>query len=331
MLSDAKYIITYYFYTLMKCFYKILLLFLLIIANPPAFAQKTKVETGEYAMRIEDNTSKEEAKNIAIHRAQVNAIENAFGKTIEQDNTTYIQNKQNGEQVHTNTTFNAISNTYLKGEWVEDIKEPEIAFTTRSNETWIKVTVKGRVREITTIENKFETHTLSCPDIKCQTQQFNDGQDVYVGFKSPEDGYLTIYLTDPDTKYTYLYLPYKGSQIYKKCVPVKADQAYIFFSKQHDYCNEKGSICELTASVATGNNAEKNQLWVLFSTQPLDKPALEDEAITTKKFLAEQDIKNGYTLPKGMETDKFREWLQDYRVHNKKVQLESVFFDVYKK
>ncbi len=315
----------------MSCFFNILVFFLFSLFSFTVNAQKTERQTGEYSMLIENSMSQNEAEKMAIERAKLIAIENAFGKVLEQDNSTYIQNKQTADKVETKTSFNFIANTYVKGEWIEDLKKPEITYTEKDNERWIKVIVYGKVREITTIESNFEVRTLSCPEIKCQTQQFNDGQDVYIAFKSPEKGFLTIYLEDPETKYTYLYLPYKGSRIYEKCVPIKADQEYVFFSKNHDYCNEKGGICELTASVATGNNSEKNQLWILFSTEALDKPTLEDETTVTKKFLNEQDIKKGYTLPKGTDSYKFREWIQSYRVHNKKVQLKSVFFDVYKK
>jgi len=296
----------------------------------PVFSQIERKAIGEYKMKVENNVTWDDAVKQATQLAQINAIEDVFGKVITQDNSTYISNKQKGDDVQTNSTFNFISNSYVKGEWIEDIEVPKIEKIQDGNDIWIKVTVKGKVREITTLENKFEVHTLSCAELKCRTQQFNDGQDIYVAFKSPEDGFLTIYLSDPEMKYTFLYLPYQSSTTYKKCVPIAADKQYIFFTKSFDYFNEKGNISELIGSVETGNNSEKYQLWLLFSTEPIDKPALDEETITTKKFLDKVSINQGYTLPKGIDSDKFREWLQKYRVINKKVQLGSLFFNVSK-
>jgi len=302
---------------------------LFILFNHPAFSQKNYPSTGEYLMRVENNMAWNDAVKIAVTQAQVNAIENKFGRAITQDNSTYVQNSQAGENVKTNTTFNFISNSYVKGEWIEDIKEPEIRKIDTNGEQWIKVTVYGKIREITAPDNKFDAFALSCPDLKCQTRNFNDGQDFYLYFKSSEDGYVAIYCSDPSLKYTFLLLPYKRS-INKKNVPVKADREYIFFSKKNDYFNDGNGIDEQTMSVGENSQAEKYQVWILFSPEPLDKPVLEDESITTKKFLDEQSIKQGYTLQKGINDEKFKEWLQGYRVYNKKVQLSSIFIDANK-
>lgn len=291
--------------------------------------QKAERASAEYSMRVENNMSWEDAVNKAIQYAQVKAIEETFGKVILQDNSTYIKNQQNGDLVKTNSTFSFVSNSYVKGEWVENVDEPKIEKLNRGDETWIKVMVKGRVREITTPVNNFTAYPLNCPNQKCKAQVFNDGQDLFVYFKAPEDGYLSIYLTDPSVGYTFLMLPYKHSNV-KKCVKILADKDYIFFSKAHDYFNEVNAIDEQIASISPGEESAKYQLWLVFSNEPVEKPVLEDEAITTRKFLDEVSIKQGYTLQKGTSTTSFIEWLQNYRLHNKKVQLATMFLNVNK-
>jgi hypothetical protein len=295
-----------------------------------SFGQKTVTETGQYQMKVNDNTTYEDAKARAIKLAQINAIENAFGKVVVQDNSTYIQNNQQAGLVKTNSAFNFISNSYVKGEWIEDIDEPKIEKIQQGDDTWVKVIVKGKIRELISTESKFLASTLSCPEKKCQTQNFNDGQDFYLYFKSPEDGYVSCYITDPETKYTFLLLPYKKSAKYKKCLPVKADKEYIFFCKRFDYFQEPEATDEQTLSLSANNFSEKYQVWVLFSSKEIDKPALEDETTTTNKFLDHESIKQGYTLPKGMQSDKFAEWLQAYRIHDNKVQLSTIFINLQK-
>jgi hypothetical protein len=109
---------------------------------------------------------------------------------------------------------------------------------------------------------------------------------------------------------------------------VKGDKDYIFFSKKFDYFGEKATIDEQVLSLNSGNISEKYQVWVIFSKEEIDKPVMEDESITTKKFLDLASINQGYTLPKGIASDKFNLWLQSYRVHNKKVQLSTIFVDL---
>jgi hypothetical protein len=281
-------------------------------------------------MKVDDNITWEDAKIKAIKLAQINAIENAFGKAIIQDNSTYIQNTQRAESVKTSSAFNFISNTYVKGDWIEDIITPVINKIQEGDNTWIKVNVKGKVREIKELEVKFIANSLTCPDLKCKTQKFNDGQDFFLYFKSPEDGFLSCYMTDPETKYTFLLLPYKNSAIFKKCIPIKADRDYIFFSKKHNYFEQNATIDEQVLSISSDKVAEKYQIWLLFSTESIEKPVLEDEGIIAGKFLDQSSIQQGFTMPKGIESDKFREWLQEYRLHNKSIQLSSIFIDVNK-
>lgn len=293
------------------------------------YAQKSITATGEYSMRVENNMTLNEAKSFAIQLAQLNAIEMQFGKVIAQDNSTYVSNSQSGDNVVTNTVFNFLSNSYVKGEWVEDIKDPAIKEFYKDDEHWIDVTVEGKIREVQTISIKFEAYSTSCPELKCKTISFNDGQDFYYVFKSPEDGYLSLYLTDPEYSYTFLLLPYKKS-VHKKCVPIKGDKEYVFFSKNHDYFNDGPAIDEQTISLAPKNLLQKYQLWCIFSREPLEKPLLEDESVTTKKFLDQESLKQGYSLPKGISEDKFRLWIQEYRVHNKKIQLQQLNITVKK-
>jgi hypothetical protein len=313
----------------MKTILKSLTLLLALLHAQPLIAQHAIKATGEYTMRIEDNMTMNDAKKQAVQYAQLNAIESVLGKIIIQDNSTYLYNKQSGNTNESNSNFNFVSNTYVKGEWVEDLSPPVFKELPRGEERWLSVTVTGKVREVADVQTKFETYALNCPNVKCKTASFNDGQDFYCYFRSPEDGYLAIYLTDPEYRYTFMLLPYKNSAI-KKSVPIIADKDYIFFNRQFDYFNEAAAVDEQIISLAPSRSSQKYKLWIVFSPNQLSKPVLEDETMTTRKFLDPVSVKQGYSLQKGMPEEKFREWLEGYRVREKKVQLSVISVDVYK-
>lgn len=303
---------------------------LLIVLWPTlAIAQYTIKATGEFSMRIEDDMSLNEARRLAVQYAQLNAIENEFGKVLIQDNATYMQSRGSGNKTEATTSFNFVSNSYVKGEWVEDITQPVFKELQQGNERWLSVTVKGKIREVSTASSGYEAFTLSCPNTKCKTQSFYDGQDLYCYFKSPEDGYLSIYLCDPEFKYTFLMLPYNGSLL-KNAVPIKADKDYVFFNRSADYFNDGMAIDEQIISLPACRISQKYQLLFLFSTAPLIKPTMEDETTTTRKLLDAASIKQGYSLQKGMPDEKFSTWLDAYRVRNRKLQVSQLSIDVNK-
>ena len=307
---------------------KNIVLLFIVLWPVSAIAQRTIKATGEFSMRIDDDMSLNEAKRLALQYAQLNAIESEFGKVLVQDNSTYMSSGSGGGATGI-TSFNFVSNSIVKGEWVEDLTQPVFKEVQQGSERWLKVTVAGKVREIAGTEAKHEAFALSCPDAKCKTVSFNDGQDLYCYFKSPEDGYLSIYLFDPDFQYTFLMLPYRSSAL-KNAVPVKADKDYIFFNRFADYFKDGEAVDELAINVPASRSSQKYRLMFLFSAEPLSKPALEDEMVTTKKLLDPASIKQGYSLQKGMPEDKFSAWLDAYKVRNRKLQVSQLSIDVNK-
>lgn len=59
-----------------------------------AYAQKTETVTATYTYYAPENISLEEAKHIAVNRAKVEAIANAFGTLVTQNNATVMSNKE---------------------------------------------------------------------------------------------------------------------------------------------------------------------------------------------------------------------------------------------
>lgn len=70
------------------------LLFLLVFLffSQRAFTQREMTVRGEYIYNVPKNISSEEAERIAIERAKITAIADAFGTIVSQNNSTFVAN-----------------------------------------------------------------------------------------------------------------------------------------------------------------------------------------------------------------------------------------------
>jgi hypothetical protein len=278
------------------------------------FGQKTMISNGEYLLRIEKNWTEEFAVSKAKEKAQINAIENAFGTVIVQGNAIYVKEVTSLSQTKSDMVFTSVGNVLVNGEWISTIAE-KIQFKDSVEYRWVKAIVKGSVRELKKIPFTPELATLSCNQQKCSTEVFNSGQELVVYFKAPTNGFVTIYLDD--SKQAQRLLPYSkngSSTTYQ----VNGDQAYYFFSKND--VNQK-NIDEV--ELFTESIMEQNNLYVLFSKYDFDKPLLN-----ANKFEEMDNTK--YTLPASIEITKFQTWLQGLRSFNRNIELKTILLTIKK-
>ena len=85
--------------------------------------QEIIVVHGEAQVPLPEHKSMMEVKQEAEEYAIVDALEKAFGIAVIEGNTTFIQDVETGERVETNTVFNSIANTLVKGEVIEVIEK----------------------------------------------------------------------------------------------------------------------------------------------------------------------------------------------------------------
>jgi hypothetical protein len=297
-------------------FFLVLFLPTVVMAQKKA---KIKVEEGEYTLKVEENVSVREAEKKARELAQINAIENAFGKVIMQGNSTFIQNTNTGDKAETVNVFNFVSDSYVNGEWIETISEKLERKYDDKNVLWIIAKVKGKIREIVTPNPGFEFSPLSCPEVKCKTTAFNNGQDVFLYFKSSQNGYLSVYLDDPQMNQTFRILPYqKLTGSYAVNLPVDQDKPYIFFSKQTDAYNNPSAVDNILIEVTKPTEIYK--LFIVFSPEPFDKPLLTDK---NKELQSQADKQKNYFYPKSLESIEFQKWLQNIRIQNPRIEVQS--------
>jgi hypothetical protein len=289
-------------------------LLLLIMCPLLLFSQKTVKVKGTAQMEIPDNLSRQEVRKKVEELSTIDALERAFGRIVIQGNSTYITNLQTGKKVETNTVFNTIANTSVKGEVVEVIKAEFNDVTgTRTIDgrketfTEIRCDIEIEAREITTPPVDFISFTLGCTDEKCRTTAYKNDDPLYLFFSSPASGYISVFLddrTETQCLYPYSTMPdeFEGG------VPVSADKKYILFSdkKEFNYFPGKNFIPG-TYLLYCKSAQELNRLFVIFSKSTLNKPSLSGV----------KQIEGGYTLPKSLKSEDFQRWLNKYRSFEK--------------
>nr|MBC8488020.1 hypothetical protein [Bacteroidota bacterium] len=270
-----------------------------LILNSGVYCQKLHKVTGTAQVRFESNMTKEQAREKAKELAMINAIESVFGTYVEQETDILVEDGK--------MNYNIIGTTRVKGEWVKTAK---IDFTEEKRvtkgiygteyEIWITCTIKGTVKKAMPKANIIY-QTLNCPEFTCRTTDFFSGESLYLHFKSPVNGYLSVFLRDGNT--VYRLLPYDDmTEKYHKAVPVKGDEEYILFSKKDKYFdNENVNELELFTYLKHAYNS----IYIIFAEEPYTKPLLDQDQVS--------EYKERYRSPKSLSLEDFNIWLSGNR------------------
>lgn len=266
-----------------------------------AFAQRTeKVET-EYIYHAPENISLEEAKQTALERAKIEALKTAFGESVDRITNTLIENENGKSDVN----VSSLGQSQVRGEWVETIGEPTYDITYDQGMLVIKVSVKGRIREITNDLIEFAAKVLrNGTELKYAQTDFHNGDDLFLHFQTPIDGYLTVYLYDAPTEMVYCLLPYRGSS--DAVVSVEKDKAYIFFSMKH--AEKDAHLVDEYQLTCEGRQA-LNTIFVIFSPNEF-----------TKSNSTNVDV----SRPMELSYDDFRKWLVKSRNRDKRMNVREI-------
>lgn len=263
-------------------------------------AQQTKKVETSYIYRASENVSVEQAKRIAFERAQIEVLANTFGTRISQQNSTSISN-ENGRS---NVNFLNISTSDIQGEWIETIGEPEYDISYSQEMLIVECHAKGIIRPIknTPIDVKAKVLRNGITD-RFESSEFKSGDDLYVSFQSPMDGYIAIYLMD-DNNQAFCLLPYRNQTdgIYK----INANCPYLFFSLENASKEEKSIVDEYIMTCT--RNPEMNQIYILFSPN---------------KFIKAIDSSSDITIHRTLNGSDFQKWLAKVRRKDTNLTLIS--------
>ncbi len=275
--------------------------FILLMSCITAFAApKVKTVECEYTYYPPDNVSLEQAKAIALERAQIQAIAEEFGTNVSQTNISHVVNVNKGEgEAESRSDIQSLGMSEVKGEWIETIGEPVYDVAYADGMLMIKVRVKGKARELAAATVDCRAYLLrNGMTERDRAERFVDGDQIYLSFQSTANGYLTVYLSDGDGTVSCL-LPYPSQA--DANFPVKANKRHMLF--------DGGSGDEFTEEyyLTASRPVENNMVYVIFSPQPYTK-ALDSEA-------------SGELLPRELPEPEFQKWLAKCRRRDPEMQL----------
>jgi hypothetical protein len=297
----------------MKDSLSLYLLLLILVFAEGIFAQKLDLHkvTGESTVRVENNETYSNAKERAEELAKLDAIQKAFGSYIEQNTDISVE----GGKVN----YNIMAGTKMKADW---IKTTKIRFTdndltdkkSNDNSRWIKCNIEGLAREVT-VRAKIDFLTLRCPLLECSSGEFKNNQQLYVYFRSPVDGFVSIFIDEGDV--TRRLLPYESMGV-QSAIEVSGDKEYIFFDKNK---NTDFNLPVDEIELYTNNTEEHNTIYLVFSEEPFVKPLLNESKL-------QQDH---YVLPRSLPSSQFQEWLAEGRMASTSFQDKKVKIKISKK
>ncbi len=265
-------------------------------------------------IKVEDNLTKDLARQMVEELAMIDALNKSFGSYVRQETNIAVENGK--------VNYDIIGSTLVRGEWIRttSIKFSEDIQTINSdlgkeNTLWITCKIEGEARKITTKAN-LKALTLICPDVNCASVEFKNNQSLYLWFSTPVSGFLSVYIEEGDT--TRRLFPYdsEGDKSFEK---VEADKEYLLFYDNKWTESTRTSVDEIV--LYTDQSIEYNTLHIVFSTDSYIKPFLT----------ASVKSDTGYTIPRSISTEDFKEWLSECRMLSTDFQSNKIRISIRKK
>lgn len=272
-----------------------------VLLSLSCFARKVKKVEGEYTFYAPENLSPAEARRVALERAMITAIADEFGTLVSQSSSTVTRN----DDANSTDNFFSIGGSEVKGEWVRTIGEPEYTISYDQGMLVVKVKVRGEAAEIETATIDLDVRTLkNHPDLRAESSEFKNNDDIFLYFKSPENGYLAVFLLDESTTDVSMLLPYETSGL--SSYPVKRGRPYIFFSE--NTCDKTEAPEVVNYVLMCSNDVEYNSLYVVFSPNRFTSP------LSDARYLEVPVIKY----------EEFNKWLTNNRKHDKEMNVQTI-------
>lgn len=267
-----------------------------------------------------------DARKKAILEAQIDALNIAFGVAVS-ERTMSIADMNDG---HTSTRAQSYNESEVNGEWLRDLKEPEITTEPDKYGTIYHVKVWGEAREI-----KFNKIDVDCrllcngtdPDRdRLRGSIFYEGDELYVYFTSPVNGWIAMYLVDDDEEHTTQCLvPYDGQD--DSAYPIQANTEYVFFSKRTAEPRYVDYVTRMI--VESRKKVDINNLYVIFSPNKFSQTASVSYKHSTHG--TDETELPAELMPRETTHAKFDKWLHKLRCHDADLQPIPFTFSISKK
>lgn len=277
-------------------------------------AQRVETVEAHATYNAPPTMTPKEARYQTILSAQVDALARTFGTTLSDENMSFAREKD----AESTSDFFSLQEGDVRGIWLETIGDTIWANPIHKNDgsAVYEVTLTGKVMELKSAPIGTICKLLfngTDPDRnEIRNFSFKDGDDMYLYFKSPVDGYLAVYIVDyDDNMTTQRILPYDGQK--EGVFRVSADTDYILFSEEKATADVKQLVRKCRMRSRT--NHDFNQFYIIFSPNPfvkaLDKSINED-------------------LPSVINFRDFQKWLSKNRRKDIQMFVEKIFVDIIK-
>lgn len=246
---------------------RLVLCFLLCVAATAVHAKSPRVQTvsATYTYHATPLESPAEAKRTALERAKIQAMADVFGTLVSQSTSTRVVNS--GTESNVDMFSHGMSQ--VRGQWLETIGEPEYNIVYDQDMLVVTVSVKGRARELSRSSIALEARVLrNGTESRFEDDEFRSGDDLFLEFMSPVDGYLLVYLVDHVSDEVFCLLPYSGSS--EGARRVEHDRSYVFFSAAAAP-QERDVVDEYTMTFSGGKVPDRNEIVLIFSPNEVVK------------------------------------------------------------
>lgn len=288
------------------------ILFSLIVALSQSVAAKSsdvRTVAATYTYYAPPSSTIDQAKQTALERAKIQAMADEFGTVVGQTTSTRIVN--NGRKSDVNVFTHGVNE--VRGQWIETVGEPAYDISYEQGMLIVSVTVKGRAKAIKRSRFDLQARVLrNGTEDRYESDEFRNGDDLFLGFQSPIDGYLLVYLVDHSSDEVYCLLPYGRSK--EGSHRIRQDEPYMFFSTESAPSQERDTVDEYMMT-CSGNPPDHNEVLLVFSPHELVKTTAE---------------RNNASLPRQLPLYRFEKWLSDIQVEDPDIQIINKPITIFK-
>lgn len=264
-----------------------------------AEAQSIKKIRGEYTYYPPETVAPVEAFKTAIERAKLQALADEFGTLITQADGSVVENKSGKSYVD----FISVSETIVRGEWLEDIKEPVTEKRLINDQLVYIAKVYGKARKITSSSVDFKAKVLrNGTSDKNVDVEFYAGDELYLSFETPVDGYLAVYLQDAEHN-VYCLFPYRDDTDGKEFM--KHGERHVLFSRKDASVEKKDLVDEYC--LTTQKSIEQNIIYIMFSPN---------------EFIKATDVTTNANLPRMLSQSDFIKWKNKCRSRDAEMRVD---------
>jgi hypothetical protein len=303
---------------------RLFLAVLLLASSTALFAQKPLQVKATYSFMVREDLTLTENKEMAIRLAKVQAIKDHFGEVLIQGNSTFLMSSTSGSPQQNKQLYLFSSESILNGEYLRDLEPPKTkTYTDPQGKLWIEAHVLGLASGLEHKEPTFTAKLAHCPDEKCFTSQFVNGQDFLVQFQAGRSGYLYVFLDDVDENKTKLVFPLNNEELQITSDPyfTQNERVWLFDGGALHTKSPYSIVADLGTPDATSIGMKQesiNKIYFIFAPQPLKLPRFQasGNASTELEQLDEMPLEN------------FQSWLHKLRAINKDLEYYWELFAV---